>query len=348
MKILSVTLLFVCMLTARTATAQKLPGLLKVENDSNYVEDHTEDLTLRIFGSRKYTYYNMVDKGLNKEILYRPNSNNNVGFGFNYRFIGLNFAFNLPFINDDNDKYGKTKYLDLQAHLYLRKLVVDFYGQYYKGYYDAVRTRRVSNAFARNPISIRPDILSTDLGLFVQYIFNDKRFSYRAAFMQNEYQKKSAGSFMVGGEVLHWQVRGDSALTPDYFHAPGFFGDDPFRGSITTGIAVNAGYAYTLVLAKYFFVTASLSAGGGVNHTKLRYNDGRPSTTGWGWAFNNTVRLAAGFNSSYYYVGMHYTDIITRSDAPFPHAYQVFGTGNLRFSIVRRLALKKPLFKSVF
>jgi hypothetical protein len=336
--------LLVCVALPRVATAQKILQLIRVENDSNYVEDHTEDLTLRLFGSRKYTYYDMKDRGLKEEVLYRPNANNNVGFGFNYKFIGVNFAFNLPFINDDDDKYGKTKYLDLQAHLYLRKLVVDFYGQYYKGYYEAVRVKRISNVFARNPISLRPDIMNTDLGLHVQYIFNDKRFSYRAAFMQNEYQKKSAGSFLLGGEVFTWQLRGDSALIPHNFNAPGFFNDDPFRGTRTVSFAANAGYAYTLVLAKYFFVTASLSAGAGLNHTLLRYSDGRPSTKGWGWQFNNTVRLAAGYNSSYYYVGLHYTDMITRSDAPLPRAHQIFGTGNLRFSIVRRLALKKPIF----
>ncbi|RPE12230.1 DUF4421 domain-containing protein [Chitinophaga lutea] len=346
MKILTVSVLawMLCLTTARVATAQKILQLVQVENDSSYVEDHTEDLTLRLFGSRKYTYYDMKDRGLKEEVLYRPNSANNVGFGVNYKFIGLNFAFNLPFINNDNEKYGKTKFLDLQAHLYLRKLVVDFYGQYYKGYYEAAATRRISNAFPRKAVSLRPDMLNTDLGLHVQYIFNDKRFSYRAAFMQNEYQKKSAGSFLLGGEVFTWQLRGDSALVPHDLNVPGFFGDLPFRGTHTVSFAVNGGYAYTLVLARYFFVTASVSAGAGLNHTKLRYSDGRPSTAGWGWAFNNTIRLAAGYNSSYYYFGLHYTDMLTRSDAPVPRAHQIFGTGNLRISIARRLALKKPIF----
>ncbi len=346
MKILPVCVIvwMLCMITAREATAQKILQLVQVENDSSYIEDHTEDLTLRLFGSRKYTYYDMIDRGLKEEVLYRPNSASNVGFGLNYKFIGVNFAFNFPFINNDNERYGKTKFLDLQAHLYLRKLVVDFYGQYYKGYYEAVQTRSISNAFPRRAVSLRPDILNTDLGLHVQYIFNGKRFSYRAAFMQNEYQKKSAGSFLLGGEVFTWQLRGDSALVPHDYHTPGFFGDLPFKGTGTVSLAVNGGYAYTLVLAKYFFVTASVSAGAGLNHTRLRYSDGRPSTVGWGWAFNNTIRLAAGYNSSYYYIGLHYTDMITRSDAPVPRAHQVFGTGNLRFSVARRLALKKPIF----
>lgn len=344
MKVVPTVLLMVCMLLPCALTAQKILQLVQVENDGNYVEDHTEDLTLRLFGSRKYTYYDMKDRGLKEDVLYRPNTANNVGFGLNYKFIGVNFAFNLPFINNDNEKYGKTKFLDLQAHLYLRKLVVDFYGQYYKGYYEAERTRKISNAFVRNPVWLRPDMLNTDLGLHVQYIFNDKRFSYRAAFMQNEYQKKSAGSFLLGGEVFTWQLRGDSALIPRDIKTPGFLNGDPFTGTRTVSVAANAGYAYTLVLAKYFFITGSISAGAGLNHTLLRYNDGRPSAKGWGWAFNNTIRFAAGYNSSYYYVGLHYTDMMTRSDAPLPRAHQVFGTGNLRFSIARRLALKKPFF----
>lgn len=344
MKLLPVVLLTVCMLPARVATAQKILQLLQVNNDSSYIEDHTDKLTLRLFGSRKYTYYDMADRGLKERVRYRPNMANNIGVGAAYKFINLNFAFNLPFINDDDDTYGNTKFLDLQAHLYLRKLVVDFYGQYYKGYYEALPEKRISNALTRPPVSFRPDIFNTDLGLHVQYIFNDERFSYRAAFMQNEYQKKSAGSFLAGGEIFTWQLRGDSALIPASLNVPGFLGDDPFKATYTVGFAANAGYAYTLVLAKYFFVTASVSAGAGLNHTRLRYSDGRSSTTGWGWQFNNTVRLAAGYNSSRYFIGLHYIDMITRSNAPLPRAHQVFGTGNLRFSIARRLTLKKPLF----
>ncbi|MGN7720958.1 DUF4421 domain-containing protein [Chitinophaga sp. 22620] len=321
---------------------------LRTDNDSNYVEDHANDLTVRLLGSRKYTYWNIRDKEIDEVVHYRPNANNNVGFGFNYKWLGVNFAFNLPFINDDDDKYGKTKFLDLQSHLYLRKLAVDFYGQYYEGFYEAEAAKRVSNAIAQRALSFRPDIINRDLGLNVQYIFNDKRFSYRAAFLQNEYQKKSAGSFLAGAEIFIWEMRGDSALAPPEALADGFYDGLPFTRTSQLSLAVNAGYAYTLVIAKHFFVTASLTGSAGANRTVFRFNGARPRESGFNWQLNNTVRFAAGYNSSYYYFGVHYTDMATLGGTPVPRTNQTFGTGNLRLSIVKRFKLKKTILPGIF
>lgn len=339
MNIRCVVLVLVLFLSASAASAQqRLKRLLQTKNDSAYIEDHTEDLTVRIYGSRKYTYYDMVDKRLKEEVLYRPNTSNNLGVGFNYKFIGINIGFKLPFINNDDEQYGKTKYLDLQSHIYLRKLVIDFYGQYYKGYYLANRR------FNGRALDVRPDMHNTGLGLNIQYIFNDKKFSYRAAYLQNEYQKKSAGSLIVGAEAFAWRMKGDSALIPSNLGIEGFFDNETFNKTSSASIAANVGYAYTFVIKKHFFVTASLTGSAGVNQTVLNYIDGRSKRREFGWQLNNTVRFSAGYNSSKYFVGVHYVDLVTRSESHVARTYQTFGTGNFRVSLAKRFALKKPLF----
>ncbi|GEP93768.1 DUF4421 domain-containing protein [Chitinophaga cymbidii] len=314
----------------------------KTVNDSAYVEDYTQDLTVRVYGSRKYNYYDLKDRDPKKELLYRPNTGTNLGFGANYKFVGLNIGFNFPFINNRHDKYGETKYLDLQAHLYLRKFVVDFYGQYYKGYYEAERKPSAFNSVQQGLIALRPDLENKNIGLSFQYIFNDERFSYRAAYLQNEYQKRSAGSLIVGAEAFAWQMRGDSALIPSNY-TEGFFDDEPFTQSGAVSLAMNIGYAHTFVILRHFFITASLSAAGGISHSGFRYDDGRPRMRGFGWQLNNTVRFAAGYNARRWFAGLHYVDMMTRSRSPIPGAHQNFGAGNMRFSVVRRFTLKKPL-----
>lgn len=338
MNIRSLALLFLFSICVSDVSAQRWKKLFRTENDDKYIEDHTEDLTVRLYGSRKYTYYDMVDGRLKEEVLYRPNSTNNLGVGVNYKFLGLNLGFNFPFVNNDNARYGKTKYLDLQSHVYLRKLVIDFYGQYYKGYYLA--NRRINPT----PVDLRPDMYNKDIGLNVQYIFNSKRFSYRAAYLQNEYQKKSAGSFMIGGEFFAWQMRGDSVLVPQNLGVNGFFDDETFNKTSSLSIAANAGYAHTFVIEKHFFITLSLTGSAGVNQTTFRYPDTRRPQRAIGWQLNNTIRFSVGYNSSRYFAGIHYVDITTRSESPVNRAYQIFGAGNFRFSLVRRFALKKPLF----
>lgn len=323
---------------------QKMPKWFETINDSSYIEDHSKDITFRLYGSRKYTYYDIVDTKNKRQIEYRPNSNFNVGFGFNYKFIGLNFGFNLPFINDNDDKFGKTKYLDLQSHLYLRKLVIDFYGQYYKGYYMDNPRKVLSNYDPAKGLPLRPDLYNLDLGLSVQYIFNDSRFSYRAAYLQNEYQKKSAGSFILGGEIFGVKIKADSSLVPTNIADASFLRDQHYYRTAIISAAVNAGYAYTFVYKQHFFLTLSLTGGLGVNHTKLYMVDGYISRDG-GWQLNNTVRASIGYNSSLYFAGIHYVSMTTRSEMPIPNTFQTFGTGNFRVSLVRRFALKGPIIR---
>ncbi|ATL49458.1 hypothetical protein COR50_21020 [Chitinophaga caeni] len=312
--------------------------------DSNYIEDHSKDLTVRLYGSRKYTHFDLVDHQQKEKVLYKPNSNFNVGFGFNYKFLGINFGFNLPFINNDDEKYGKTKYLDLQSHIYLRKIVIDFYGQYYKGYYLANPINTLENYQASGRFPQRPDMYNVDLGVSAHYIFNHQKFSYRAAYLQNEYQKKSAGSFLLGGDIFSYKMKGDSALVPRDIKNKDFFDYDDYHKTNVISLAVNGGYAYTYVIRSHFFVMASLSGAVGINHTTLYYLDTDRTNQETGWQLNTTLRIAAGYNSSKYFAGIHYVDMKTRSESPIDRTYQAFGTGNFRVSFVKRFVLKKKLF----
>lgn len=347
----SYLLLFVCLCIVQFARGQstsllnRVGNWLRTKNDTAYIEDHTRDITARFFGSRKYNYYDIIDRKRNKEVMYRPNTPFNLGFGFNYRFIGLNVAFNLPLINR-TEKYGKTSALDLQGHYYLRKLVVDFYGQRYKGYYISnsrgiLRFNGI-NVDEKGALQIRPDIRNINLGMSVEYVFNDKKFSYRAAFLQNEYQKKSAGSLIIGGELFTARMQGDSSLIPRDVTSNDFINGITYYGTAIFSAAADVGYAYTYVYKKHFFVTLSLTGSLGGNYTRL-FREGN-DIRGFGLEINNTVRASFGYNSSRYFAGIHYVNLTTRSMAPISHMYQSIGAGNFRISVARRIGLKRQLF----
>lgn len=343
-RILLCLMITLCTGTVVTQAQGRFLRWLKTDNDSSYIDEHTEDITFRLYGSRKFTKYDIADRKQNKHILYRPNTPFNIGFGANYRFIGINLGFNLPFINRHNDKFGETKYIDLQSHIYLRKLVIDFYGQSYKGYYIANAQGVFGKEYAQqHPYPQRPDIKNLGLGLNAQYIFNDKRFSYRASNLQNEYQKKSAGSFLVGGEFFVGRVKGDSSLIPSNMTDTLFLRDEHYYKTGISSLAANAGYAYTFVLKQHFFLSMSLTAGLGGNITTLYLENGVVSRKG-GIQFSNTVRASIGYNSNRYFAGIHYVGMSIRSGMSIPHTYQTFGTGNFRVSLVRRFTLKKPIW----
>ncbi|XZF13411.1 DUF4421 domain-containing protein [Chitinophagaceae bacterium MMS25-I14] len=317
---------------------------LKTKNDTAYISDHSRDLTVRLYGSRKYTDYKLHDRGEQHALKYKPNNNINVGVGFNYRFLGINLGFNLPFINNDNDRYGRTKHLDLQSHLYLRKITVDFYAQYYKGYYLANASDVLNDYNTQPEYPRRPDMHSLNLGIDMQYIFNDRKFSFRAAFLQNEYQKKSAGSFMLGASVYSFFLRADSSIIPADIYKNAFFDQYRFSKSNVYSIAVGGGYAYTFVLGKHFFITGSLMGEAGINYTTM---DGTEQKNKADLQLNTIVRCAAGYNSERYFAGIHFVDLVTRNNTPVPAAYQEFGAGNFRVSFAKRFGVKRKTARKI-
>lgn len=89
-----------------------------------------------------------------------------------------------------------------------------------------------------------------------QWVFNNKKFSYKAAFNQNERQLKSAGSFLLGAAVYYTKLNTDTLqLLPDM---------NSLHENIQFGIT--GGYAYSWVLGKSWFVTGSLDLGVNLGH----------------------------------------------------------------------------------
>jgi len=330
----------------KQAWTQKVFNWLKVDNDSAYVTDLTRKLTVRAFGSNKFSKYTPGDYGFNRNLSYSANNNYNIGVGATYKYVGFNIESKIPFINNDVARYGKTKFLDLQTFLYLRKFTVDLYYLSYKGYYLSDREIITTPVAEPDAYPQRPDLGTRNIGLNVQYIFNNRRFSFRAAFLQNEYQKKSAGSFMAGGGIHNIRVRADSAVIPVDIRFPGYFGNNSFNNSNTTNLFINAGYAYTLVIHQHFFVTAALMAGPGINYTVLR-DDGRQSKEDRASAvISGTIRGAAGYNSKYYFVGVQYINFINRNSTPVAGAWQEFQNGNMHLTLAKRFRLQRKTQKA--
>jgi len=308
--------------------------------DTSYIREYyKKHLVVRLYESTKFNNFKYVD-GSDK-LVYKPNNHNNFGFGFNYRFISLNFGFYLPFVDKNGDKYGITKPLDLQTHIYVHKFIVDFYGQFYKGYY-LYNTGDVINNAPANYL-IRPDIATRDISLEVQYLFNDKQFSYNAPFYQNERQKKSAGSFLLGGGIYHTDAKADSALTPSNTSYNNFFQNYHFNQSNNNGIDFIIGYAYTLVIKKVFFITDILDGGAGINRSSLSNTSINETNYKYGPQVNITEKFAAGYNSDNYFAGITYIRLITEDHSIYPHTWQEVNTGNFRITIAKRFRLKKAL-----
>lgn len=304
-------------------------------HDSSYYQTFPEHLTSRFYFSQKYTALKLMDKESGRDYLFMPNTTLNMGVGATYNNLTLNLAYGFGFLNPEQGK-GKTKYLDAQAHLYPQKLVIDLFIQIYNGYY--LLPKGLGAGVGENYLT-RPDMKVRKIGASVQYVFNHGKFSYRAAFLQNEWQKKSAGTFLLGAEMYGGMAKDEMNLIPDQFMG------DPSRNFKTLSffeLGPNAGYAYTLVIKEHFFITASAAANLGVGYSTHDGESGRH--TKWGINPNYFLRAFVGYNSETWSINANYVHNNVRliENNGFSSAMM---TGNYRLNFIYRF-LPGPRLKN--
>lgn len=328
------------MILAMTNTAGAQAINIKHEKKSKaYIDDfYKRYLIVRAYESTKFTNFRFSDGG--SKLIYKPNEHNNAGVGFTYKFISLNLGLHVPFADKDEEKYGKTRQLDLQTHICPKKFIVDFMGQFYRGYY--LFNPEIRTNYQSTDIIKRPDVRTRDISLIVQYVFNNKHFSYNAPLYQNEVQKKSAGSFIAGGGIYHTHVRADSALTPADMRDSAFFNASRFNIASHIGLGISAGYGYTLVVHKYFFATAILSAGAGLGYSYVSA-PGEDRKGAVGPEYNLNLKCAAGYNYGKYFAGVNYIRLMTTSNSGYPSTFQEVNRGNFRVIVAKRFRVKKSL-----
>jgi len=234
----------------------------------------------------------MNDK-VNKDLQYRPNTplTLTLGAGITYHNISLNLSYGFKFLNTDNDEKGKPRYFDMQGHWYDNKWAVDWFGQFYRHYYLYPKGYASDNI---NNYYLRPDAKVNLIGVAAYRLPNGERFSYRAALIQNEWQKKSAGSILFGGEAYYGTIKADSSLVPKQVEKELPLTDLHNIQLLSFGAGI--GYAYTLVVKQHFFITGSLVANLDLNFS---------SETGTNLNSNQVTlnpaavfKAAAGYNSS--------------------------------------------------
>jgi hypothetical protein len=331
-------------LSGRTASAQIIEKIEQVKLDTNYIEAYKDELTARVFVSRKQKGYNLSSAPFSPWLRYRTNDNLLLGLGYTYSFLTLNLAVKMPFINQDDHIYGESRYFDLDLHTIFRSYIIDFYLQWNKGYFIS-NPEKVDPGWDPEPgYPIRGDLRTHILGLNVQYLFNSSRYSYKAAFLQNELQKRSAGSPILGIEAYYLFGMSDSVMVGGDIPPAGFLDDLPFNQVDIGNVGVNGGYAYTFVLKEKLFLSLSTLFGisGGYNqvhHTASSVTYPSGLTAG----LTNSTRISLGINTKRYYVGLSSRYFWVTNMSPGYADWFGYSTGNIRINLVRRFRLKRSI-----
>lgn len=305
--------------------------------DTAYVRLYPLHLVGRVYFSQKYTHVDLLPPSGAARLKYRPNTSLNLGVGATYGPFTLNLAYGFGFLNPDAGK-GRTRYLDLQSHVYTRQWVIDGFGQFYTGYHLVPRGFATGDPAAYYH---RPDARLRFFGASAYRLFNPRRFSYRAALVQNEWQKRSAGSWLVGAEWSAGTFRGDSSLVPG--RVVGLYPRPLVREVRFLRLGPGAGYAHTVVFRKNIFVMASLTA-----NLNLSFNH-ETSEAGQTRAVslrpNALYRVVAGYSNGRYNANLAWVNSTTAvGSADLAYGYRM-RTGNFRLTVARLFVPGKRLRK---
>lgn len=324
-------LLSALMISATPVAAQQLPDSTRA-----YYETYRRHITTRFYFSKKYTDLRLGAARPLRSLHYRPNNAFNAGLGASYGVATLNLGFNLGFLDQHRDQRGKTNFLDLQSHIYSRNWVIDLYGQFYRGYYLSPRG---TAAAPPDAYYLRRDLHINVLGTSVYRLLSPGRFSYRAAFLQTEWQQRSAGSWLLGFEAYHGSVKADSAFVPGML--ANNYEQRDVQKLLFTEFGPGVGYAYTGVWKRHFFVTGSLSLNGDLSF--VREYIGSNSVQRVTVSPNLTVRAVAGYNSASWSAALSWVDQTINLRGQTSKQEYFIHTGNLRLTVAKRLQPGKKL-----
>jgi len=312
--------------------------------DTNYITTFPDHIVGRAYLSRKYTNMVIDNKDGNENLTYDPNTSLNFGLGITVNHFTLNLAYGFRFLNQDGEKKGETRHLDLQSHIYKRKFVIDLFGQFYNGLF--LNDSNLNPVSSNETFYLRPDISIQLVGITALKVKNYKKFSYAAPFLQNELQHKSAGSFLYGVSASAFFSQSDSNYVPSFITDSIYRSNFDVKQMQAIQIGPNVGYAYSLIIGKRFFATASLNIAFLIGPIKYTTFDNEERKE-WQVNGNLSARVGFGYNSPKWYLGITALQDGTRLRTLDETSEIGIGAGNFRINYVKRFLMGPKLKKQV-
>jgi hypothetical protein len=242
-------ILFPITQTYSLISTQLLENLPTQEVDSNYVNLEQNIFSIRTFLNFKSQSFKLSNK--DHGLRYIPNNRFGVGVGIAYYPILLDVSINIKVFKED-----ASERLDFQGELLYKRNLFSLYIQDYKGF-----------NITGDQISIkefRPDIKSFTTGLSYLRILNPNKMSFSSVFTGGAMQKKSVGSFALGGSASIHRMSADSSIVPssqrEYFNDYALITE-----MLGINVSIKGGYSQVFVLPDGFFVFASLFPGIGIS-----------------------------------------------------------------------------------
>lgn len=269
--------------------------------DTLYISPNRYNYALMATHFSNFEYYSVTSEFPQPQKLsFSPNPHNKIGLYFGWRWIFLGWSVDIDDIYRKTNRKNKGTEFDLS--LYSSKLGVDIFyrrtGNNYKihkirGFYD-----EIPSDYSEDFSGLKVDIK----GLNLYYIFNNRKFSYPAAFSQSTNQRRNAGTFIAGLSISKHNLDFDYQQLPAYIQErmnPGM----KVNKIKYTNANISFGYAYNWVFARNCLACLSLTPA--IAYKASDVDAETQEGKAWYSKFNLDFLLRAGvvYNNGKYFVG---------------------------------------------
>lgn len=227
------------------------------EIDTNYVQKFKNLISVKGFLLNKGLFCTITpqnnnlftEKQLNNaKVIYTANIPPLTGVSINVKGIGFTYLFKFTDDYLDTTSRIKSGYKLIQVNMYGNKFGVEILYQDCKRFYFNYKGDEI---LAKN---YDANMRSYQLGASAIFINNGKKFSYNAAFNQNQFQKVSAGSSLSVFALKYNEISSPS-LIPDSVKK--YFQEYPdLHSNRNYAFVFQQGYAYNLVKNNFYFSNA--------------------------------------------------------------------------------------------
>jgi hypothetical protein len=269
--------------------------------------DSVRDQYIKRFPDHFFFYPVIKQRSLNFELekkdrsnllTYKPNNAFNFGVGMYLFELNFELAFAVPTDEKKNTLYGNSDARDIQLNILGKKFGIDAFYQNYSGFYI---TEKGKEPPANTPYPQRADIDSKNFGLTGNYVFNNRKFSFRSVYNFAERQLYSKGSFLMFASLSSFKLSADSSIL-DTAQEQMFGSKVSFKDLRFTTFSIAPGYTYSLIFNN-FFLNGSLAIGPAHHWVKYNLEQGASHNE---IAINSFVaaRIGIGYNGNRLFGGI--------------------------------------------
>lgn len=266
----------------------------------------------------------------------------NLGVAFDYKWIALSYGFNIP-VDDKHTSFSGIRFSITQPKIWT-KISWQAVNGFSNRTIENMRRMNADSLIGDSKRQYNPDynFQSQSAYFNLLYAFNSSRYSHLASLWQINKQLKSAGSFALGVVGWYHYVAGDSVISPysekyltDSIGNPANPAKD-IKSSRVLSAGIQAGYAYTWILKRDFFIHLSTFPAMMLQWNDLTFTNDKVRNYMAVFGFLDETQFSAGYNGKRHFTGIRAQNIIAVSNLN-AGGFEV--NNNLQFSVFYGLRL---------